>query len=69
MLRQALPICAGGGIHKALVTCDADNVGSRKVIERCGGVFEGLTSEPELKVQKRRYWIETSKEVLPIRKA
>lgn len=60
MLRQALPICAGRGIDLALVTCDADNVGSMKVIERCGGIFEGLTRDPTLKIQKRRYWIKTS---------
>jgi predicted acetyltransferase len=59
MLRQALPICAGIGIEQALVTCDADNIGSMKVIERCGGVFESVTCYPELKVQKRRYWLKT----------
>ena len=59
MLRQALPICAGNGIKQALVTCDVDNLGSIKVIERCGGVFESLTSAPELKVQKCRYWLKT----------
>jgi predicted acetyltransferase len=59
MLRQALPICASVGIEQALVTCDVDNVGSMKVIERCGGVFESVTNYPELKVQKRRYWLKT----------
>lgn len=59
MLRQALPICACIGIKRALVTCDADNIGSLKVIERCGGVFESVTCYPELKVQKRRYWLKT----------
>jgi predicted acetyltransferase len=38
MLRQALPIARGLGIDRALVTCDVDNVASRKVIERNGGV-------------------------------
>lgn len=60
MLRQSLPLCAALGIDRALVTCDADNLASRKVIERCGGVFEGFTSAPELEIQKRRYWIETN---------
>jgi predicted acetyltransferase len=59
MLWQALPICAGLGIEKALVTCDTDNVASIKVIERCCGIFETVTSYPELKVQKRRYWLTT----------
>jgi len=59
MVRQALPICAGIGIERALVTCDVDNIGSIKVIERCGGVFESVTCDPGLKVQKRRYWLKT----------
>jgi RimJ/RimL family protein N-acetyltransferase len=59
MLRQALPICATLGIRRALVTCDADNIGSRSVIEKCGGYLEGLTDCPDLEVQKRRYWIST----------
>jgi len=61
MLKQTLPICANLGMDKVLITCDADNIGSSKVIEKCGGIFEAMTSEPELKIQKRRYWIETSK--------
>jgi predicted acetyltransferase len=40
MLRGALPIAAGLGIERALITCDVDNVASRKVIETCGGVLE-----------------------------
>lgn len=59
MLQQALPICKAHGIEHALVTCDVDNVGSRQVIERCGGVFESITDDPTQDVQKRRYWIPT----------
>jgi len=59
MLRQSLPVCKGLGIQRALVTCDVDNIASRKVIENCRGVFEGITNEPALDVQKRRYWIST----------
>jgi predicted acetyltransferase len=58
MLRQSLPICSSLGIKKVLVTCDINNMGSQKVIERCGGIFEHLTDDPQLKVQKRRYWID-----------
>ena len=60
MLRRALPLCAQLGIERALVTCDVDNLGSRSVIERCGGVFESVSFDPNLAVQKRRYWIPTS---------
>lgn len=55
MLRAALPIAAGLGIDRALVTCNADNVGSRKVIEACGGEFEGQRGV------KLRFWIATSR--------
>lgn len=60
MLRQAIPVCAAHGIERALVTCDSDNAGSIKVIERCGGVFEGLTCDPERNIRKRRYWLKIS---------
>ena len=60
MLRQAIPICAALGIHRALVTCDVDNVGSMKVIERCGGILEGLVRDPDRGIQKRRYWLQTA---------
>ncbi|MCB9473457.1 MAG: GNAT family N-acetyltransferase [Candidatus Delongbacteria bacterium] len=58
MLRQSLPICAGLGLKRILLTCDEDNLASCRVIERCGGVFAGLCDEPETTLQKRRYWIE-----------
>lgn len=59
MLTQALPLCAKLGIERALVTCDVDNIGSQKVVEKCGGVFESVTDDPDLEIQKRRYWIDT----------
>jgi len=37
MLALAKPRLAALGIDPALITCDVDNVGSRKVIEACGG--------------------------------
>ena len=38
MLAAALPIAAGLGLPRVLVTCDADNEASRRTIERNGGV-------------------------------
>lgn len=52
-LRLALAAAADLGIDKALVTCDEDNVGSRRTIERCGGVYEDSRNG------KRRYWCAT----------
>lgn len=59
MLRQSLPFCAAQGIDRALITCDVDNLASVRVIERCGGILESTTDDPELRVQKRRYWLDT----------
>ncbi len=39
MLRPSLAIAHGMGIDPALITCDVDNIGSRTVIERNGGVW------------------------------
>ena len=52
-LRAALPIARDLGIDRVLVTCDEENVGSRTVIERAGGVYE------DTRAGKRRYWIAT----------
>jgi predicted acetyltransferase len=54
MLRAALPVAQRLGIARALVTCDHDNVGSRKVIEACGGLLE------DRRADKLRYWVPTS---------
>lgn len=54
MLALALPIAHGLGIDPALVTCDATNVASRKVIEANGG-RQDTPIGPKL-----RYWLATS---------
>jgi predicted acetyltransferase len=54
MLRAVLPFCRDLGIEQALVTCDTDNIGSQRVIEKCGGVLE------DERVGKLRYWIPTA---------
>lgn len=47
------------GVDRVLVTCDDSNAASADVIEKCGGVLEGIrigrTGEP-----KRRYWIDAA---------
>lgn len=59
ILRQSLIIARNLGIESALVTCDDDNIGSSKVIEKCGGVLENVI-ELEDKVMLRRYWVSTN---------
>jgi predicted acetyltransferase len=45
------------GLEKVLVTCDADNLASRKIIEKGGGVLEGAPAQ-ESPANKLRYWID-----------
>jgi len=54
MLAAALPIIRDLGVESALITCDADNIGSRLVIEHNGGVLE------DERKGKLRYWVPTS---------
>ena len=53
MLAMALPAAAALGIDRALVTCDADNAGSAKVIIANGGVEDAPYRS------KRRFWVPT----------
>lgn len=57
ILRKALETAGGLGIEQVLVTCDVDNVGSRRTIERCGGVLEDIRPGHPGEAPKRRYWI------------
>jgi predicted acetyltransferase len=59
IMRQSLAVASSIGLERVLVTCDDDNVGSAKVIENCGGVFENLAAGRDGSVPKRRYWVET----------
>ena len=59
ILRRSLQIARDKlGIRRVLVTCDDNNVGSIKTIERNGGIFENIVSGPDLERPKRRYWID-----------
>jgi predicted acetyltransferase len=55
MLRQGLMIAHDLGIDPALITCNVDNVGSRTVIERNGGVLE------DERRGKLRFWAPTTR--------
>lgn len=60
ILKQSLRILREKhGVHRVLVTCDDDNIGSIRTIEKNGGVLEDVIEWPGLKRPKRRYWIET----------
>jgi predicted acetyltransferase len=54
MLAAALPVARSLGIDHALLTCDEDNIASRKVIEANGGILEDKSAG------KVRYWLSTA---------
>jgi predicted acetyltransferase len=61
MLRQALQIARRDlGLSRVLVTCDDDNVGSIRTIEKNGGVLENVVTDPDVPIPKRRYWVDVS---------
>jgi len=54
MLRAALPVARRLGIDRALLTCDPDNLASRRVIEANRGVLE------DERGGKLRFWVPTA---------
>jgi predicted acetyltransferase len=58
--RLAIEESAKVGLKRVLITCDDDNDGSRKIIERNGGLLENVVPQPDRNVPKRRYWVDTS---------
>ena len=59
ILRASLEIARDNlGLTRVLVTCDDDNAGSIRTIEKNGGVFDGIAI-PDGDKPKRRYWIAT----------
>lgn len=59
-LALILPVARDEGLARVLVTCDADNDASKRVIVANGGVLVGLTPrDPETGKPKLSYWIET----------
>jgi predicted acetyltransferase len=57
MLRQGLAVLRSLGVHDVLVTCDDDNIGSARTIEKVGGVWERTIPASGERAAKRRYWI------------
>ena len=57
MLHDVLPYCRKIGLERVLITCNADNEGSRKTILKNGGVYENTVYEPGEECGTQRYWI------------
>jgi predicted acetyltransferase len=63
ILAMALERAREMDIREVLVTCDTDNVGSRRIIEANGGRLENEVQVPNSQVRKLRFWIENGGEV------
>jgi predicted acetyltransferase len=58
ILRQSLVIARAIGIDRVLVTCEDSNVGSRAVIEACGGRLGDVVDSAVDSSRVCRYWID-----------
>ena len=58
LLKLALEKASCIGLEKVLITCRNDNIGSIKVIESNGGIYENDYYDESLGKTYRRYWIE-----------
>lgn len=60
ILRQSLQIARQKlGLTRVLLTCDDDNIGSIRVIEKNRGILESVVTGTNGETSKRRYWIAT----------
>lgn len=60
ILRLGLEKARERGLCRVLITCDETNIGSKKIIEANGGVFENAVTQEGSPVKKLRYWIDIS---------
>jgi predicted acetyltransferase len=57
ILKITLEIAKKKGLKTVLITCDDDNIGSYKIIEKNGGKLLNIINNDESKKLKRRYQI------------
>jgi predicted acetyltransferase len=57
ILSLGLEKTRGRGMERILITCDSDNVGSRRIIEKNGGEFESEVVSDVTGKTKLRFWI------------
>ena len=58
LLRLGLQKAKELGLTRVLLTCDEDNIASKKVIESNGGQFENAIQIEDSPVKKLRFWID-----------
>jgi predicted acetyltransferase len=57
ILKYGLDRAKALGLERVLLTCDEDNLGSRKIIESHGGMLENIIEVERWPVKVCRYWI------------
>jgi predicted acetyltransferase len=57
LLAMTLDEARNHGLRDMLLTCDSDNIGSRRIIERNGGQLASESVSPQSGVLVARYWI------------
>jgi predicted acetyltransferase len=55
ILKEAVSICRSLDIKDILVTCNSDNIGSKKIILKNKGILDSTVTHGNFKVE--RYWI------------
>lgn len=55
--RQSVSIARTFGVDRVLLTCDVENIASKTVIERCGGILDNDWPTTDTTPSKNRYWI------------
>ncbi|MDE7362126.1 MAG: GNAT family N-acetyltransferase [Oscillospiraceae bacterium] len=59
ILKMTLAEAKNKKLQRVLLGCHSSNVGSAKVIEKCGGILENIVADPDDKNETiRRYWID-----------
>ncbi|WP_414053394.1 GNAT family N-acetyltransferase [Macrococcus equi] len=58
MLQEALKFLKRKDVDKALLTCDYNNIGSKKTILSCNGVYENSVHDEYDNIDVERYWID-----------
>lgn len=58
ILQLGLAYVCSIGMKRVLLTCNEDNIGSKKIIESCGGKLENKLYDERINKNKLRYWIE-----------
>lgn len=57
MLKEAIKICQRWDIDPLLITCNKENIASKKTILKCGGKFENEYFDEKTKETILRFWI------------